>query len=159
MFADTLFGGILRCVERNAGRVNASRRRRASRGRRGRPGGRRRFRASSASPQSRVRAGAAIHVLVSVEEHPDVPVTRLQRDLQGRAAVHVDDGRVAVRMREQQPHDVGVPVLRRAHQSGAAVLVLDVDRRSGVQKQLRHVFASVRHRQHQSGLPVLLSIN
>lgn len=147
--------GIFRCGERSVARVNASRRCWTGRGRRRRSGWCRRLGTSSAASQSRIRTNAAVHVFVSVEQHTDIPVARLESDLQSRTAVLVNDRRVAVRMREELSHNVDVIVFSGAHQSRASIFVLNIDRGSGVQEQLRYVFTSVRRRQHKRSLPVL----
>lgn len=99
--------------------------------------------------------GAPAGPLVGVEEDADVGVAGLEGDLEGRAAVDVEDRGVALGVGQEEPHDVEVAVLGGAHQGRAAVLVLEVDRGAGVQEEPRHVLAAVRDGQHEGRLAVL----
>jgi hypothetical protein len=98
-----------------------------------------------------------VRPLMGVEENADVRVSGFEGDLKGRAAVDVEGRRVAVRLAEEQPHYVGVSVFRGAHQRRAAVLVLEVHGRPGLQQQSRHVLAPVGHGEHEGSLAVLKS--
>lgn len=69
----------------------------------------------------------------------------------------VTQGGIALRLCQQQFHDVSMAMLACTHQRRGALVVSDIDVRPLSQQRLHHVPPAVTHSQHESGLPRLES--